>query len=363
MFDLGGGLVQHLIRGFHPRIHRRAAAGVQGVDGVLDGFGFQGAAQLAGDKGTAVKADHADLVTRSQQFDGGLGRLTGQMDGVPLHAARFVNDQDHGQGRLLLFLFIATGQRQDFFDGGFIVASQAEAVVRAEHGQTATEVRDIALHHLHLAGREIGRRDIGEDQGVEGQQGLEAVGHAMGRADVHFQALLFEGPPEGAELSRLLVQHENTGLATHRDGTVEPVVDGKTVLSGDQLGAPMGGPGSGHFHVHRDGVVTVGVQGDDLLTDHHGAVQYSQSGGHAGIGGKFGGKSNDFAFKGLGGVGSERFDAGLGIAQTVEFAEVYIDLLLLQCGQGSRHRADGLAAVCKEADASCLGRRKTESHR
>ena len=250
MFDLGGGLVQHLIGGVHARIHRRASARVQGVDGVLDGFGVQGAAKLAGDEGTTVKADHANLVARPQQFDRGHGRLAGQMDRVSLHAARFVDQQDHGHRRLLLLFFVATGQRQDLLDGGLVVAPQPEAVVRTEHGQAAAEVRHVALHHLHLAGGQIGRRDVGEDQRVEGQQGLQAVGHAMGAANIHYQALLLQGPAEGAELSRLFVQDENTGLATDRDGTVEAVVDGKAVPSGDQFGTPVGGPGRRHLHVH-----------------------------------------------------------------------------------------------------------------
>ena len=51
------------------------------------------------------------------------------------------------------------------------------------------------------------------------------------------------------------------------------------------------------------------------------------------------------------------------IAQTVQLGQVYVDLLLFQCGQGFRNCADGLAPVRKQVDASRLGRRKTESHR
>ena len=89
----------------------------------------------------------------------------------------------------------------------------------------------------------------------------------------------------------------------------------------------------------------------------------TQGGGHPGVGGQLGGKSNDFTFKGVCGVGSDGFDAGLGIAQTVQLGQVYVDLLLFQCGQRFWNCADGLAPVRKQVDASRLGRRKTESHR
>ena len=232
VLDAGGGVFEHLAGGVHAGEHEGAAAGADAVDGGLGAFAVGGAAHGQGDEGLAVEADDADLVAGAEQFDGGLGGLAGQRDGLAAHGAGLVDDQHHGHGGLLFFLLEAGGQGEHFFDGGAVVTAQTEAVFAAEHGEAAAEVGDETLEQVQLGGAEVGGGDVGQHDGVEGQELVEGAWRAGGGADFDDEVLTLHRVGEGAHVAGFFVQHEDARAAGDVDRGGDGVVDGEVVGSG-----------------------------------------------------------------------------------------------------------------------------------
>ena len=237
VLDPGRGAVEHLPRGVHPRVHEGPAAGADAVDGGLDPGPVAGGLERDGDEGLAVEADHAHLVLRAEQLDGGLGGLAGERDRQALHAPALVDDEHHRHRGLLLLLLEAAGQRQHLLDRRAVVAAEPEAVLAAKHRQPAAEVRDVAAEQRELRRREVRGRHVRDHHRVEGEQAGQVRRAALRRADLHGQVLLLHRVHEGRHRPRLLVQHQHAGPAGDVDGGGNRVVHGEAVgpLTGADL--------------------------------------------------------------------------------------------------------------------------------
>ena len=173
--------------------------------------------EVAHDEEVAVKRDHAELVSRTEQFRRTLRRLLGHFHFVTAHRAGLVDDEHHPQRGLFLFLLEVRPHRQDFFEYCLVVAPQPERLIAAEHHEPATQVLHIRPRQLHLSLREACRGDVRQRQQLVILQVGQRLGHPLDRPHIDLDLFLLQRPNELLRQLRIAFDQQHARLARRED--------------------------------------------------------------------------------------------------------------------------------------------------
>ena len=212
-----------------------AAAGGYGED-FLFSWAFGGVLLERGNGvGAGIDGEHAEVVAGLENTEGKGGALVGECHfGLAAdrggHRAGPVQNQEEGDRRDVLAVFMFHADGKHLFDGGPEIAADAEAVFATEHQEPAPELLDPAPVEFHGFVADGERGDIAEDEEVKRLQFLQRSGQTERGAGLHPDFFPLQRLCEGLGPGLVAFDEEHRGF---------------TPEAGDALGAVVFGPGIG----------------------------------------------------------------------------------------------------------------------
>ena len=147
-----------------------------------------------------------------------------------VHGAGLIEHENQGGAGQPQFLRRVELHRQDLLDVGAVPAARSEALLAADHDESAAEVVYVPAQEGLLEAAELEGRDVVEDDQVVSLQRQQVLTECLGRADLHGDVRLPKRPGQRVQcLDAVSIEHEHRAATRRGRERLGAVVDGQRV--------------------------------------------------------------------------------------------------------------------------------------